>query len=624
MKKGICSARPFVLSVLAHACLPALAQVSVELPETVVTATRNPQLQSAALAHTTVISRADIEQSQATDLVTLLEREAGLQRIQNGGVGTVSSIFMRGSASLQTLILVDGVPQNKQDASGLVSLEHVMLDNVERVEIVRGNVSAIYGSGAIGGVIQIFTRAGGKQASASLSLEVGPRASRKLSVNATGSAGDTSFSGGVSRTSTDGFGSVNTSQLPNANPDMDGYQNTSAHLALTHQLAKGHELGVKLTQSTGDTQYDNYFGAPTDIQSSTTTLSQATLFSDNRFGNWHSRLNLSQQSDKSTIRDNGVYGSTDGFTTQATMLSWVNTLPLDDVWRLTAGAEQQQQHVDTRSTSPYNTPYDKNRTSTALFGGLEGEVFGSAVQLNVRNDKVGELAQSTGYLGFGVPLSRALKATVSASTAFNAPPLGYLYAPDYGNPALKPELAESSELGLQYAEGKHLLRATYFDTKIKDQLTYDTTTYAFANVARAHNSGFELSYTGTVGNARLRASLTSQDPVNEQTGTTLLRRARTMGSFGWTQSLDAWSLGANLRYSGERDDAYSDPATFSTVKTRLPAYTVLDLTAAYRWSDQLLLTARLDNAGDEKYQTVYGYNQQPRSLYAGLTWTPKR
>ena len=618
------SARAFVLSALALSSLQAMAQVAIELSETVVTTTRNPQLQSAALAHTTVISRADIEQSQATDLVTLLEREAGLQRIQNGGVGTVSSIFMRGAPSLQTLILIDGVPQNKQDASGAVSLEHVMLDNVERVEIVRGNVSAIYGSGAIGGVIQIFTRVGGKQSSANLSLEVGPRASRKASANVSANAGDTSFSGGVSRTSTDGFGAVNTAQLPSANPDMDGYQNTSANLAITHQLATGHQFGVKFSQSTGDTQYDNYFGAPNDLQSSTTQLSQTTLFSDNRFGAWHSRVNLSQQSDKSTIRDNGTYGSIDGFTTQATLLSWVNTLPLSEAWRVTAGVEQQQQHVDTNSSSPYSTPYDKNRTSTALFGGVEGDLLGGALQFNLRNDKVGELTQSTGYLGYGYPLTNAFKVIASASTAFNAPPLGYLFAPGYGNPNLKPELAESSELGLQYAAGSHLLRATYFDTRVKDQLTYDTTIFAFGNVARTRNNGVELSYRGSVGKAKFNASLTSQDPVNEQTGATLQRRARTMGSFGWAQTLDAFTVGANLRFSGERDDAYSDPATFSTVKTKLSAYSVLGLTTSYRWSSELLLSARLDNASDEKYQTVYGYNQQPRSLYAGLTWTPKR
>ena len=147
---------PLAALPLALMAISSHAQFSTTLTETVVTATRSTQLLSATMPHTTVINREDIERSQASDLVTLLQREAGLQRTQNGGVGTVSSIFMRGAPSLQTLVLVDGVALNKQDASGAVSLEHVMLDNVERVEIVRGNVSAIYGSGAIGGVIQMI------------------------------------------------------------------------------------------------------------------------------------------------------------------------------------------------------------------------------------------------------------------------------------------------------------------------------------------------------------------------------------------------------------------------------------------------------------------------------------
>jgi vitamin B12 transporter len=213
---------------------------------------------------------------------------------------------------------------------------------------------------------------------------------------------------------------------------------------------------------------------------------------------------------------------------------------------------------------------------------------------------------------------------LSTSTAFNAPPLGYLFAPGFGNPLLKPERAQSSEAGLQFAEGAHLLRATYFDTRVRDELTYDSATFAFANLASTQNRGIELSYRGRVGNASLNASLTRQDPVNALSGDTLLRRARTLLSLGWVQAMGAWSAGANLRYGGERGDAYSDPATFRTVKTALGAHTVLDMTASLRWSKEVLLTARLDNVSDENYQTVYGYNQQPRSFYAGLTWTPSR
>ncbi len=613
------------LALALAPALPSLAQSedAPQLNPVVVTATRNPQLLSATLAHTTVISREDIERSQAADLVSLLQREAGLQRTQNGGIGTVSGIFMRGAPSLQTLVLIDGVPQNKQDASGLVSLEHLMLDNIKRVEIVRGNVSAIYGSAAIGGVIQIFTRTGTREPSAGLSVEIGPRAFRKLSGSLSASAADTAISITASRLRTDGFTAVNTGQQPLANPDADGYQNTSVSLSATHRLSGDHNFGVRLMRSKGDTAYDNAFGAATDIQTSTTRLAQTTLFTDNTWGRWRSRVALSEQSDRSRAQDNGIFGSNDSFTTRTTVLNWVNTVGLGADWQATAGLEKQRQHVDTSTTSPFGVAYDANRATLAAFAGAQGRIGDGALQLNVRHDKVGVLKQNSGYLGYGYPFAEHFKAIGSVSSAFNAPPLGYLFAPGFGNPALRPELARSRELGLQYEQGAHFVRATYFVTHVRDQLTFDLTTFAFANVERARNSGVEVSYKARLGTTDLRASLTAQDPTNEGTGQALVRRARTLVSFGISQPLDAWRLGADLQYSGKRPDAYSDALTFATIRTSLAAYTVLDLTATYQMSPELVFKARLDNATDRSYQTVYGYNQQPRSLYVGVTWNPR-
>jgi vitamin B12 transporter len=594
-----------------------------QLGETIVTATRSEQLLSSALPHTTTITRQDIERSQASDLVTLLQREAGLQRTQTGGIGTNSSLFLRGAAALETLVLIDGIPQNKQDASGAVSLEHIMLESVERVEIVRGNVSAIYGSGAIGGVIQIFTRTGSRTPTATVSLELGPRSFSKLAGGVSASVGDTAFTANVSRLKTDGFSAINAAQQPGANPDADGYLNTSATVSATHRLSAAHNFGFKLFKSTGETAFDNAFGAPSDIQNSTTRLSQATLFTDNTFGNWRSRLSVGEQSDKSRYFDNGAFGSTDGFVTRATVLNWINTLALGGDWLLTAGLERQRQRIETTTDSLFGTSYDQQRNATAVFAGVEGSVAGGGLQVNVRNDKVGELKENTGYIGYGYPLTQQLKLIASASTAFIAPPLGYLFAPGFGNPLLQPELARSKELGLQYSQGNQLLRASWFDTRIKDQLNFDTNTLAFANISRSRNKGLELSYKGTAGQTDLRASLTLQDPTNEVTGQRLSRRAATLASVGVSQPVGALRLNADLQYSGARPDTYTDVATFATVDTSLPAYTLVNLSAAYKLSPQLTLNSRLDNATDRRYQTVYGYNQQPRSLYVGLSWSPR-
>lgn len=624
MKNSSFCARPAWLA-LSFVCTQAAEAQSVavsgQLNPVVVTATRNSQLLGSALPFTSVISREDIERSQATDLVTLLQREAGLQRTQNGGIGSVSSVFIRGAASLQTLVLIDGVPQNKQDASGAVSLEHLMLENVERVEIVRGNVSAIYGSGAIGGVIQIFTKTGSREPSASVSAQVGPRATRKLSGNFSGSTGNTAISVGVSRFSTDGFSTVDTAQFPSANPDADSYRNTSGNLSLTHTLSPNHQFGVRLSKATGDTAYDNPYGAPSDIQTATTRLSQAALFTDNTFGRWRSRITLSEQSDESETRDDG--SSNDGFKTTAKVLNWVNTVALGGDWLATAGLERQKQSVDTTTTSAFPT-YATSRNATAVFAGVEGKVAGGGLQLNVRRDKVGELAQTTGYAGYGYPLTQQFKLIGSVSTAFNAPPLGYLFGPGFGNPNLRPELARSKELGLQYEQGSQFVRAAYFDTRVKDQLKFNDTTFSFANIGRTRNKGWELSYKASLAATDLRSSLTLQDPVDETTGQPLTRRAKTLFSAGVSQAVGAWRLGADLQYSGKRSDAYADPVTFAPVNTTLAAYSVVDLSLSYRVSPAVEFKARLDNAGNEKYQTVYGYRQQPRSAFVGVTWTPMR
>lgn len=615
-------ARSAALSLALAAIFPSKAQtlVAPQLQETVVSASRNTQLLSSALPHTTVISREDIDQSQATDLVTLLSRETGLQRIQNGGLGSAASTFIRGAPPLQTLVLIDGVPQNKQDASGAVSLEHIMLDQVERVEIVRGNVSAIYGSGAIGGVIQIFTRVGNRKPSASLALELGPRAFRKSTGSFTTQVGDTTLSADLSRISTAGFSAINSTQNSGANPDADGYTNTSGNLAMSHQLSKDHSFGARVFKSNSETAFDDvgYADLPSDRHLLTTRLNQISLFSDNTWGSWRSRLGISEQTDKNRSKKNEVFLYS--FLTRATVLSWVNTIGLGKNWVATAGLEQQRQRVEAIDPT-FGSNYVKLRNTGAVFGGVEGPLAGGDLQLNLRQDRVGALEARTSFIGYGYPLSRQMKAVGSVSTAFNAPPLGYLFDPAFGNLLLRPERARSRELGLQYQDNGHLLRATYFDTRVKDEFRYDAVLNAMSNLASTRNSGAELSYKGRLDATDLRAGLTLQNPVNGLTGARLQRRADTLLSGGISHPVGALRLGADVLYSGERSDVYSD-ALFKTVQTTLRPYTLVNLSAAYKLSSEISLSARVENVMNEKYQTAYAYNQAPRSMYVGVVWRP--
>ncbi len=609
----------FALHGLAAACALccassfAQATSTPELQPIIVTASRNPQLLTDTLPHTTVLSSDDIARSQAPDLPSLLQREAGLQITQSGGRGAASSIFLRGSASVQVLVLLDGVPLTKQDASGAVSIEHLALEQIERIEVVRGNVSAIYGTGAIGGVVQLFSKKGAGKPSAQLSFELGSRGSSKASVSVQGAFGEqgaTQLAAGISHNRTNGVSAINTAQQSAANPDADGYRNSNYSFSLAQTFAPGHSAGIRVNQATGRYDFDSAFGAPTDLQNGRTRVQGLSVYSDNRItADWRSKLSLSQSKDDAFSQDNGAFGYVAAYNSRNRILNWTNTVAVGQAVVLTAGIEQQKQGIDADDGSTYS----QKRSVRALFAGLQGQWGAHQLQVNLRNDKaVGLAAQTTGYLGYGYDISRQWKISASSSSAFNLAPLGYLYAPFFGNPLLQPEKARSKEIGLQWSQGKQVVRATVFSTRSRNLFEYDFTTSAFANVARTKNSGLEVSYSGQIGAADVRASLTSQNPKDEITGDVLNRRARTLAALSWSQPMGAWRLGADLRHSGARRDG----------SLRLGAYEVIDVSARYAIAKELTAFGRIENLLDRRYQTVHSYNQAGRGLFVGLTWQP--
>ena len=491
-----------------------------------------------------------------------------------------------------------------------------MLDQVERVEIVRGNVSAIYGSGAIGGVIQVFTRNGQGKPLGTARLEVGSYGSARASAGFSGQFGDTRVALGVGRHTTRGFSSMNATQFPNENPDADGYRNTNYNLSISHDLVAGHTLGLRAQGSDGKFEFDGGgFGSPTDIFKGHNKFDTWSLQSRNRItADWRSELTFSHG------RERSIYDATlttfpyDSVAlTRSRKLNWTNSVAFGS-WLLTLGAEHQRQAVDANDS--YATQLNRTRGVRSLFGGWSGTVGAHSLQFNVRRDDADGIgAKTTGYAGYGYQLTPAWKLIASASTAFNLPPLGYLYDLFSGNPALRPETARSAELGLQWAAGGQVVRGTLFKTHIDNLLLYDFNTFAFNNVSRASNQGLEVSYSGKAAGADLRASLTLQDPTDDSTGRRLVRRARSMASLGASLPLGRWQFGGDVRLTGARPDTASNPS--------LPAYAVANLTARYALTPELALTGRIDNLFDRDYQTAYGFNQPRRGAYVGILWSQK-
>jgi len=621
MKNRTFRARRFALalsspafSLLSLASGAALAQSAGS--EIVVTASRTEQILTDVLPHTTVLGRDAIERSQVMDLPTLLSREAGFQFTQTGGRGGQATAFLRGSASMQVLVLVDGVPVTKQDTTGAVSLEHIMLDQVDRIEIVRGNVSAIHGSGAVGGVIQVFTRQGQGQPMVYASAERGSQGSQRWHAGTQGAVGPLAYTVSVGRLHTDGINAANLSQTLNANPDADGYRNDNHALNLSYQLSPEHKLGLRSTHFKGRFDYDvtGSFSAPTDLHQGRTQLDSHTLYWAGRLGpQWSSRLNYSDAKERNDTATVGGYSFTTRAQTRTRMLSWTHQWDLPSMV-LTAGLDHQTQGIDTA----FNGASDllRERYVHAIYGGMVYKRAAQNLQFNLRRDHVEDLsAKDSVYLGYGYDLNAEWKLIASHATAFNVPPLGYLFDPYYGNPNLRPETANTQEAGVQWAQGPHRLRSTWFSTLTKDLLLYDMGSSQFSNVSRVKNRGLETSYSGRFHMTDLRASLSLQDPVNEATGQQLVRRAKTLASVSVSQSLGLLSLGGSVRYTSARPDIEGKPG--------LPSNTLLDLTARYSLGSDWTLYGRVENATNSRYQSAYGYNQLPRTTTLGLSWKMK-
>jgi len=597
-----------MLAAAMAACVPSAHADDVDT--VVVTAARGPQMLTDTLPHTTVLRRQDIERSQAVDLTTLLAAEAGVQFATSGGRGSATSLFVRGAPMLEVLVLVDGMPLSRQDATGQVGIEHLMLDQIDHVEIVRGNVSALYGSGAIGGVIQVFTRQAGATPQASIQIEGGSRGLLRGSAQAFATLGATSLSLGVSRVSDQGFSAINTAQTPAANPDKDGYRNSSASFNLSQTLAKGQRLGFGWVHSDGHLNYDSAFATPADVQTSRTRKNLLSVSSDNEINTaWRSQLILSSQTDDAAYRESGSFGYNARYKTRVDGLNWVNSVELSPNTTLRAGLDQQRQRID--GDDNFGGALAQVRSATALFGGLQTRIASHDLALNLRQDHIGGVgSKGTGSLGWGWQMVPAWKLIANLATAFSAPPLGYLYGP-YGNPALQPESARSAELGLQWAVPGQRLRATLFESRVKDEFQYDPTTN-FSNLARTRNRGLELSYNGRIATTDLRASLSSQRPIDDVTGLALLRRSNELASVVASQDLGAgWRAGLAARYASSRPDRSG---------LSLAAYTVADLTVQWDQTRRLHWFARIENLGNTVYQTVNGYNQPPRGVFAGLRW----
>lgn len=613
-----------LLAAILCAVSPLSYAANEALDEIAVTATRIPQPVKQSLSSTTVITQQGIRESQAVDVAAILRSMAGVEINQAGGMGKTTNLHIRGTNATHTLILLDGV-RISSATSGTAAIQDLMLDQIERIEVVRGNVSSLYGSEAIGGVVQIFTKRGRGTPAFNVSGGMGNQNTQRLSVGLGGAAGSTDFNVQASAFKTDGVSTINSMLFPGANPDKDGYKNTSLSANVRHAFSLDHSLTVTAFNSEGHNQYDNAFGPQPDSNTSKSQVSKFSLSSDNRLSDtWQSHLQLAEGVDDTQTFLNGQLDLANGaaFKTSNQQFTWQNTLQLGSHNVLNLGVE----HLTQRVTSDVAFTIKKRRVNS-LFAGYTGYYGLHQVQVNLRQDSYSDFGRSnTGLLGYGYTINDAWRATASMSTAFKAPTLNDLFYPftDFGwgftyagNPNLQPEHSRNRELGLHYAEGAQRFDAAYFDNRIRDLITGNNLpAFAMVNLGEARIDGVELGYAGQFGDTGVKVALTSQDPRNAGTGPALTRRARHHGSVGLSRQFMAWQVGGEWRYSESRPD--TNLATGKPVT--LPRYNVINLTANYATNNNLKLTLRADNLTNQNDATAYGYNPLGRTMFVGLNY----
>lgn len=618
-------------AVAAAFPLTALAQTSPTAPalrETVVTATRVEQPLSDLVADVSIVDSDTIARSGATGVADVLARLPGIEISRSGGIGNATSVFIRGAESRFTAVYIDGVRIDSQSTGG-APWEGIPLGQIDRIEVLRGPAAAVYGSDAIGGVIQLFTKRGEGPATPFVGVGIGSHKLRRAEAGLSGSAGEGGafdYSLGISHEESDGF---NLQPLDKrtplrdgwTSPDRDGYRNTAAHARLGFQINPAHRLEGTFLYSDTEAKYD----------SASRTARPPAVFPDDTGTNTLRTAGLAW-----VAKWNEIYSTrlqvTDGKTSYQTDPSFYRTetetrgyLFQNDfrfgAHRFNATLERREDGLDNAATSAFSPRLARDRSQNALslgYGFVQGP---HSLQLQARHDDDSEFGgKTTGSAAYGFAITPQWRATASVGTAFRAPTL-YQRFSEYGLASLKPEEGRNVELGLRWTEGASNAGVVVYRNRVTNLIAFGgaggclSDFGCYANTARAEYQGVTLSAGHRIGDVTLRASADFQDPRDLVTDKQLARRARRHGTLGADWAVAGWTLGAELQTSSMR---YDDAAN----TRRLGGYTLLNLVASTKLTPSLTLIARLDNAGDKDYQYARMYATAGRTAYVGLKWSP--
>lgn len=580
------------------------------LSETVVTATRTESRVDETLADVTVITREQIQDmAPSRSVAEVLQRLAGVQMASNGGRGNTQSVFIRGNDSNKTLLLIDGVRYGSA-TMGTPALENLPLELIDRIEVVQGPASALYGSDAIGGVIQIFTKRGkgvGKPFLAQGSVTVGEYGHKSGNAGFRGEQAGFDYNLNVSRVVERGISASNAKAGPYTyNPDRDGFAQTAVNAGLGYAFNSDWRLDTTWMQSEGRAYTDAGLGnnAYVDLR----TQAGRVQLSGKVLPNWTSRFSIGQSKDKQINLGSGFDSH---FNTTQTEYKWDNEIATP-VGKVLAGLERLEQKVDTSNDYAVN-----KRSINAAFVGLNGAAGRHSWQANLRRDDNSQYGGFTTYgASYGFEVLQGMRVYASHGKSMRAPSFNDLYYPSpfypsyNGNPLLKPEQAKNNEIGVQWSSDSQRAKLLHYDNRVTDLIQSGVT--QMENVAGTTRlKGWRAEYGFHFDGWTLSSAYDYLDPKTRD-GKPLSRRAKDQFTVNLDKKLGGWTLGGGLLHVGERKDQGG--------AVTLGAYTTVDVHAEYQINPEWSVQARIANLTNKQYETAYGYNQLGRAGYLTLKW----
>ena len=603
---------------MAQSSSVSVANANSSINPVIVTATRTPTRANDVLADYVYIGPEEIADAGQSSLVQLLQRQRGVEISSNGGSGAIASVFLRGANSGQTLVLIDGV-RSQSTLSGSPSWQAIPLSIIDHIEIIFGPQSSLYGSDAIGGVVQIFTKTGDGPVQVGASTGYGTYGTSISDASIYGStSGDQKIRYSLSATAENvaGFNTIATNNSSrsfyNTTQTM-GYTRTGAAGKLSQEWSKGQELGLQVFASRNNGQYP-VFSSSKSIGNQINDVSTYALFSKNQFtDNWKSLLQIAQSYDLGqalTPTSNAVTNS------RQNIYTWQNDVKV--------GSDLIQFVAEQKVASVFATSgnLSLSQTTNSFAGAYQlkrGSHLGNA---SIRNDSIsGYGPQTTGNLAYGYFFTNQLRANINYGTGFKAPSFYDLYYPNYGVSTLKPEKSKNSEIGLHYETKAFDVRIIGYGNTISNLIQYSSsgcpTGYSScaSNVANAKITGLSIGGAVRSGNFSLKGSFDQQNPVDENTGFVLAKRARQFGNIGTEYKTSKSAFGAEGTLQANRND-------FSNTGY-MGGYAIYNLYGNYELAKDWTLFGRWNNIFNKDYQLSYGYNTLGSNLFVGVRYAMK-